>query len=1033
MQTTLQPHQRQEVRAFWTGPSLSLYEQLSLTSFVASGARVQLFSYDDDLVVPDGVELVDANEILPGPIYAFSHPSRDRSLALHSDLFRYVAIEKYGGWYVDADVVFIGKEMPGSSIYIARESEKVVNGAVMKFPAHSPLLITAIREARRLLSDTGKSTSHEARLLIGPSLVTRLIGEFALDHMVQPRSSAYEIGYDEIVAFFDPASCERLQERVANSDFTHLWNEVWRWVRIPKNYGPPEGSFLDSLFRRFGVKTPPQARLSYGTVTQWFREHHLLQDIKYRIGDDRLPADAMDQLSAWFQKIYGWHGEAAPELVAAERTLQPVASESTPEPAASEPPPDVTLVLNLHREAGFALRTLMSIKEAVAFASVHGISTQLIVVLDRPDDKTREALSQFDLSGFSNHQTIEVNFGSLGLARNVGCARARGRYICLCDGDDLYSFNSIAAMFGEAERLGPRAILVAEWLLGFGAQYFFVQHVDLDCVTPLSFLDIHPYVSAIFFDRDLFGVLQYEDLRPTSGFAYEDWHFNAEAVALGYSFYVAPDVIRFYRQRPDSLLAQTERLSVRQIPASKLFDPEVFVKICRESVEDLRRGSKPQPKLKGRDFFDDAVSRYLIAAANRIDPEIDLEPFMNSEEYIVSRASRLEIGSAYFDICKSIGNKVFSHVFLTPWVTRGGADRYLVNIINTLASLKPEDKALVILGELGAENAWLRKISETATIVDLSQYLAAIGEHGVDLITLKLIQSCAVGATLHLRTSAYAFRFYRSFGRALSDHKSIVYFFGLDTRQDSEFFITMPFAFSFISENEANIRKFITDSETSATFTQERTCTAKKWFLLPTLCNPALHRAKVVSRARNDSKKILWASRLTQQKRPHLLIEIARALSEIKPDLAIEVWGAADASFDVGRLTAIPNLEYKGEYDSFEAVAAADFLGFLYTSYFDGVPTALLEAAGHGLPLVAPDVGGVAEFVSDDDTGLLLPSLASETLMAASYAKSFARLADDPDLRTRLAGNAYDRLVCRHSFEPYVKSVTHALELGNVG
>ena len=35
----LQSQKRQEVRVFWTGPSLSLYEQLSLRSFVAAGAR----------------------------------------------------------------------------------------------------------------------------------------------------------------------------------------------------------------------------------------------------------------------------------------------------------------------------------------------------------------------------------------------------------------------------------------------------------------------------------------------------------------------------------------------------------------------------------------------------------------------------------------------------------------------------------------------------------------------------------------------------------------------------------------------------------------------------------------------------------------------------------------------------------------------------------------------------------------------------------------------------------------------------------
>jgi len=319
---TLQPQKQQEVRVFWTGPSLSLYEQLSLKSFVAAGARVQLFSYEDDFAVPDGVELVNANEILPGPVYAFRHASGDKSLALHSDLFRYVAIEKYGGWYVDADIVFVGRQLPDSPVYIARETEQVINGAVMKFPAHAPLLVTAIEEARRRLPETAVSSSHEARLLIGPALVTRLLREFSLEHMVRPRSSAYEIGYDEIPAFFDPASCERLQERLADSDFTHLWNEVWRWIRIPKNYGPPEGSYLDSLFRRVDIKISPQARLSHGAITDWFREHRLLQEVKHRVGTDRLPADAMDRLTGWFHEVYWPHGETPAEAVADESSPQ---------------------------------------------------------------------------------------------------------------------------------------------------------------------------------------------------------------------------------------------------------------------------------------------------------------------------------------------------------------------------------------------------------------------------------------------------------------------------------------------------------------------------------------------------------------------------------------------------------------------------------------------------------------------------------------------------------------------------------------
>lgn len=94
----------------------------------------------------------------------------------------------------------------------------------------------------------------------------QLITKHALNHLVQPKSSAYEIDYKEALDFFDPARCETIQERLTGRDFTHLWNEVLRFIRIPKTLGPPAGSYLDVLFRRFGIEVPERARLSYRSV-----------------------------------------------------------------------------------------------------------------------------------------------------------------------------------------------------------------------------------------------------------------------------------------------------------------------------------------------------------------------------------------------------------------------------------------------------------------------------------------------------------------------------------------------------------------------------------------------------------------------------------------------------------------------------------------------------------------------------------------------------------------------------------------------
>lgn len=285
---------RPEVRAFWTGPQLSPYEELCLTSFVAAGARVLVYSRDKTLRVPAGVERVDLDELLTGEVHHFTFADGDRSPALHSDLFRYFAILQFGGWYVDLDVICLGEQLPKCKVYLARESEKLVNGAVMKFPAHAPVISAAIEEAFKLLPEARPGAPLSARISIGPELVTRLANDYALDHLVRPRSSAYEISYDEIPLMFDPIFCEELNERVTGSDFVHLWNEIWRRVRVPKNYGPPAGSFLDGLFRRFGIQFAEDARLSTETIYAWFQERELLSQLKYRLHTEVIPENALD-------------------------------------------------------------------------------------------------------------------------------------------------------------------------------------------------------------------------------------------------------------------------------------------------------------------------------------------------------------------------------------------------------------------------------------------------------------------------------------------------------------------------------------------------------------------------------------------------------------------------------------------------------------------------------------------------------------------------------------------------------------------
>ena len=88
----------------------------------------------------------------------------------------------------------------------------------------------------------------------------------------------------------------------------------------------------------------------------------------------------------------------------------------------------------------------------------------------------------------------------------------------------------------------------------------------------------------------------------------------------------------------------------------------------------------------------------------------------------------------------------------------------------------------------------------------------------------------------------------------------------------------------------------------------------------------------------------------------------------------------------------------------------ADIL--VMTSEYEGTPNVLLEAMASGLPVVATNVGGLSEIVSDNKTGFLVDVHHEEDLCAA-----VTRLIDDPQLRRSIGGLARGYVEANHSLD----------------
>ena len=689
---------------------------------------------------------------------------------------------------------------------------------------------------------------------------------------------------------------------------------------------------------------------------------------------------------------------------------------------------DVSLVLNLHREGKYAARSLLSLKEAATFAKIHGLAVEIVVVLDCPDEATKTVVSNFDLSMFETSQVVEVRHQSLGLARNEGMERSLGKYVRLCDGDDLISYNLVSEMFFLAEKLGPYAILIAEWLFAFGDNYFRNQYVNSDVVTPLSLIDDHPFVSQIFVPRTIYNHLQFESFNVSSAYAYEDWHFATKALNFGYKYYVAKDTILFYRQRGGSLLNQASHASVKQIAMSPLFTPERYLRICGDAYQAT--GTRKSAIRDDRIFIEGEVGPHLVHAASQIEPALSLN-LLRSSTYHNLTNRNIELGRKYYKICEEIGDQVYTDIFIVPFFGRGGAEKYIANIIHELIEIVPNPSIMVILGESHADNHWLKMLPPEVKVVDLGACLDSIGAAGVDTITLKLVQSVGQSARLHVRDSAYGQRFFAKFGRALSSNRRIFYCFSQAVQLEGNMPFVEPSRFQFVSENFEHIDIVLSDTRAIEDFDRPRMAfNVNNWRVLPPCLDVVVDRETLVAKSSQLSKHILWASRFSNEKRPTLIPAVAKRLKETRPDVWIDVFGEPTKAFDPRRFARDKNIQFHGAYDSFGEIASGGFLCLMYTSSQDGLPNVLLESAAAGVPIVAPRVGAISEFVEDGVTGLLLQDSPDERVMANAYADAIVRLLEDPDLRLRLAVAAFDRVVAFYSRPMYRKNLMKVLEVG---
>lgn len=168
---------------------------------------------------------------------------------------------------------------------------------------------------------------------------------------------------------------------------------------------------------------------------------------------------------------------------------------------------------------------------------------------------------------------------------------------------------------------------------------------------------------------------------------------------------------------------------------------------------------------------------------------------------------------------------------------------------------------------------------------------------------------------------------------------------------------------------------------------------------------------------RSASRRSLWLSRIAPEKR----LDVLQAIAQRMPERDFGVYGSARGPWArdvVSDWASLPNIDHQGDFGDLHDLPVDTFDSYVFTSDGEGMPLSVLEAVMLGLPVVAPDVGGIGELI-DDETGWLVtsPDAVDEYVAALRYIETH------PDEAARRVAQAQVRLAQRHSLSTFMDAL----------
>lgn len=244
---------------FWHG-DLTEFERVCIKSFVKKGFHTKIWSYTNIQV--DGAESCDARIVLPEEhltkykqhhfdIDSRSSKEMHSSLAAFSDAFRWNLINKFGGWWFDADCYCLKSSEEFKRL---RQNKPFISGlqrhtdptvACGAFYANQQIATKLVDRLNSLCQTYNYQFPEWG--IIGPLLISDVVQSEDLLYCILSPEKFYSIESESTNYYIDPALKNVAKSLIVNSYVTHIWHSMLALNNVDKN-NAPENSLLKEFY-----------------------------------------------------------------------------------------------------------------------------------------------------------------------------------------------------------------------------------------------------------------------------------------------------------------------------------------------------------------------------------------------------------------------------------------------------------------------------------------------------------------------------------------------------------------------------------------------------------------------------------------------------------------------------------------------------------------------------------------------------------------------------------------------------------------